>query len=529
MWKKKTPAALIVRVFEPFFVSDQTRSAVDSKDCFLVLFFGRAMGSAREMSVDFTKLKTNLIQNRKLYDDPEFPAGPKAIGGEKSDRAVLWMRPKDISANAKFIVKGATRFDLYQGDLGNCWFVAACASLATSHQQLIDWCVPPDQDFDRDYAGIFQFRFWLFGSWVEVIIDDLLPCKEVNQGEQRSYQLMYARNNAEPNEFWVPLFEKAYAKLNGSYMNLDSGLINDALVDFTGGISERFDVAMKRRSPGNLFETLSAMVKMASLVGTHIISPDGRVKELPNGLYTGHAYSVTRIEQLRGTSHRLLRLRNPWGKSEWKGAWSDGSKEWSSIPDSVKREIEFEKLEDGEFWISFDDWLRNFNRMAMCHLSPDALTQEVLESNGIRMWNQSTYMAEWVTGFNAGGSPIGFSSRPSKSFLKNPQFPVSLDASNQQPEGKCHVVVSLMQRPSNNQYSLNVGFSIAQLKEGVQIRPIGQNYSENEVGSTQMVNCQPFREVSGHFDLVPGNYIVIPYTQFSNTNGEFLVRIYTEQ
>ena len=53
-------------------------------------------------------------------------------------------------------------------------------------------------------VGVFHFNFWNFGSWTEVIIDDQLPTVD---GE-----LVFAHNNEEPNEFWVPLFEKAYAK-----------------------------------------------------------------------------------------------------------------------------------------------------------------------------------------------------------------------------------------------------------------------------------------------------------------------------
>jgi len=53
-------------------------------------------------------------------------------------------------------------------------------------------------------SGIFRFNFWHFGRWVEVLVDDRLPT--ING------QLIYGSNLSQPNEFWVPLVEKAYAK-----------------------------------------------------------------------------------------------------------------------------------------------------------------------------------------------------------------------------------------------------------------------------------------------------------------------------
>jgi len=32
-----------------------------------------------------------------------------------------------------------------------------------------------------------------------------------------------------------------------------------------------------------------------------------------------------------GKPLRLVQLRNPWGQSEWSGAWSDASKEWMEL------------------------------------------------------------------------------------------------------------------------------------------------------------------------------------------------------
>ena len=43
------------------------------------------------------------------------------------------------------------------------------------------------------------------------------------------------------------------------------------------------------------------------------------------GLVSGHAYSL--LDAVECDGHLLLKVRNPWGQGEWKGAWSDGSEE----------------------------------------------------------------------------------------------------------------------------------------------------------------------------------------------------------
>lgn len=179
--------------------------------------------------------------------------------------------------------------------------------------------VPPDNSFTKNYAGIFHFKFWQYAKWVEVVIDDRLP---TYQG-----RLMYMRSSVQ-NEFWSALLEKAYAKLHGSYEALRGGTTSEAMEDFTGGVSESYDL---KDAPANLFNLLEKGFLNQSMMSCSI-EPNLNVFEdqTPQGLVRGHAYSITLAKYIDIATPKMkgklpmLRLRNPWGnETEWNGAFSD--------------------------------------------------------------------------------------------------------------------------------------------------------------------------------------------------------------
>ncbi len=54
---------------------------------------------------------------------------------------------------------------------------------------------------------------------------------------------------------------------------------------------------------------------------------------------------------------KLLKLRNPWGNSEWTGAWSD---KWTGWTPELKSELQEVDADDGQFFIALEDYLTHF-------------------------------------------------------------------------------------------------------------------------------------------------------------------------
>ncbi|XP_063300152.1 calpain-2 catalytic subunit-like [Pelobates fuscus] len=424
---------------------------------------GVKMGSVtnprRFRNQDFESLREINLKNKVLFEDETFPANMKSIGPklekEFKSRKIEWKRPKP-SECPRLVVDGISLFDIIQSGLGDCWVLSVLGAL-TYKENLLKNIFPLNQEYDRSYSGIFHFRFWSFGEWWDVVVDDRLPYLD---GKHLS-----ARPSTE-NELWPCLLEKAYAKLLGSYQNLHFGVPAEAFTNFTGGLAMSFELKSDIELP-DLFH----MIKYACLETVMICTTkikDGTERNrgnsipslykhklmrrgsvpvisipenvhLGNGLVESHSYSIVGTAQVhfRNQLVNLIHIWNPWGYGEWTGAWSDMCPFWKEVPEAESQSL-LVKREDGMFYMSFEDFVAHFFKLVICSPLPDFLDWDYQP----KQWYRQMFWNTWPKGIvNKNGDRQDL-------IFKNPQYLIQINDSDAVVKG-FNVVISLRQHPAN--------------------------------------------------------------------------------
>uniref|UniRef100_A0A1A7WJG4 Calpain 10 n=1 Tax=Iconisemion striatum TaxID=60296 RepID=A0A1A7WJG4_9TELE len=471
-----------------------------------------------------------------LFEDLDFPCADAALFSDRStpiarlQGEIIWRRPQEICPSPTLFPTNFSLAHAKQGLLGDCWFLCACSFLL-KNQQLLNKVLPPDQPQwgNGRYKGSFQFCFWQQGDWTEVTIDDRLPCI--------GSTLCFSRCHS-PSAFWVALLEKAYAKLHGSYEHLWAGQVAEALVDLTGGVAERWslgdfgseeerqteqDSDQVRRTKLDL--NLLSHVKNECALSCSTHTSPGGLSEMSQY----HALIVMEWVDVRKVSEsevRLLRIRNPWGRCCWGGAWTPSGVGWSSLDPDYAAHLK-SRLAEGEFWLDETEFMSQFDDITVGYpISEEGHLKSLCTGNLLS--HQRHLASRWTKGYSAGGS------RNSSSYSSNPKFWLKVCERGE-------VLISLLQyrkwrnttkyAQTPHEDSKNTKHqhyqAIALHMWKVEKKRFNLNRMLNKAPCAS-THCHAYeREVILCRQLDPGYYLLIPSTYQPGAETRFLIRVFS--
>ncbi|KAF3763923.1 hypothetical protein M406DRAFT_95460 [Cryphonectria parasitica EP155] len=411
-----------------------------------------------------------------------------------------------IFQEPSFTIDGFSSSDIQQGGNGDCWWLAAVATIAHRKDLMNKVCVARDEE-----CGVYGFVFHRDGEWISVVIDDNLylnacdfgqwtdtydptgsKARKYRRQEQTGSEALYFSHCSDPNETWLPLMEKAYAKAHGDYNAIAGGWSGEAVEDMTGGVTTT--LANKRvLSKDRLWKELAYgdgdFVFALSALG---------YASSASGVVLGHAYSILRATEEvdeDGGKVRLVQIRNPWGHrspsdglGEWNGRWSDGSSEWT--PYWMKK-LDYKFGDDGVFWMLYEDMLETFKYLHRTRLFDEKWTV-------IQQWTSCD--VSWITGYSR------------SSFIIEAKRP--------------GIVVIVLSQLDDRYFTGLAG----QYKFGLHFLLRRENEAQGEyICRVRPVHDWENRSVSCEVNLEPGRYEVVPKITAKRDKDEPLIQKLVKQ
>lgn len=209
------------------------------------------------------------------------------------------------------VVNGVSPSDISQGQIGDCWYIAALKAVAAADPSVIENAITDNGN------GTYTVRLYHDGTPVYVTVTgDQVIMPDGRQG--------YAQSK-DGKELWPQIMEKALASYEGSYGVIEGGWSSNGMEALTG-----------KPSTSRSTDSYSAADLKAELDQGHAVALSSRGKpwwpwdknrlyddhppkdskgnELWEPLVYGHAYQVTSVDlgDPNDPSDDTVTIQNPW-------------------------------------------------------------------------------------------------------------------------------------------------------------------------------------------------------------------------
>ena len=305
----------------------------------------------------FTTFFTNDLY-LELYQN-----NAKFLDSELYDINEKYIRLSDYPNKYKlFPTYGIRGSDLFQGQIGNCWFISALSSAAEYKKNELK------NIFLSQEISFYGFYFLKFFNWktkeeIYILIDDYIP---INSKGDFKYAQRTNYKGGDENCVWVALIEKAFAKLLGGYKYLDGNLCSP---ETSSTVFSRlfnsnpvvFSCIYKIKIGNDIIDKNFLITYIMNIFLEQPIAVTSNYNTsndlIQDGIVNYHGYSLFNIKYVDTKNGKiyLIKLRNTWGRQEFTGEWSINSQLWKDNPELVNL-LKEDFLDDGTFWISFEDF-----------------------------------------------------------------------------------------------------------------------------------------------------------------------------
>lgn len=299
---------------------------------------------------EFPPENSSLIHHEELKES-KVGESTKKIWKEQ----IEWKRISEIYPESEIYKEEITTSDVAGGIFHESYLLSSMYRIAQDSGMAIKKLFI---NKDINTAGIYSLKIFIDGCPKTVTIDDYIPY--ISTSNQPAFI------HTSSKSVWALLVEKAWAKVCGSYEKAHSKTPYDFfsfVTPYAVKIMDNDQVGEDRKD--FFWANLNVSYKNGYWMNTESIESS---KVEAKGIYPLKTFTVKGTFEDEKQQTKLVLLDGHTNKDSWRGEWKDTSDNWT---DDLKQVAKFETKHTGEFYVSYEEYLKYFSKTYLGLYTPE--------------------------------------------------------------------------------------------------------------------------------------------------------------